>query len=292
MTFHFPDQVETNRLTIEANDPKSGTSEFKATAIRVEKLPAAVRGSLRRGPEADDGGALRRRACARSTRCSARPRPAGPAASGPSRDLRVSRAPEDQRTLLLPVLHALQERFGWISEGGLNYACERLDGAAGEAYGVATFYAMFSVRSAAKMSCMSATTSPAGCTRAGVAESRSRPRARRRRCLVGAQPVPRDVRAGARGPRATPGGPDVSLGGATLATVRAVAAPGADRLRRRGHRAADMAPGSPREPPAPRARRARGPDLDRDFRALDGYAALAARGGAGTRRRDPRGHRR
>jgi predicted molibdopterin-dependent oxidoreductase YjgC len=38
MTMHFPDEVETNRLTIEATDPKSGTAEFKATAIRVEKL--------------------------------------------------------------------------------------------------------------------------------------------------------------------------------------------------------------------------------------------------------------
>jgi formate dehydrogenase major subunit len=44
MTLHFPDQVETNRLTIDAWDPKSGTSEFKATAIRVDKLvPAAGR---------------------------------------------------------------------------------------------------------------------------------------------------------------------------------------------------------------------------------------------------------
>ena len=38
MTLHFPEQVETNRLTIEANDPKSGTAEFKATAIRVEAV--------------------------------------------------------------------------------------------------------------------------------------------------------------------------------------------------------------------------------------------------------------
>jgi len=37
MTFHFPDQVETNVLTIDATDPRSGTAEFKATAIRVEK---------------------------------------------------------------------------------------------------------------------------------------------------------------------------------------------------------------------------------------------------------------
>jgi predicted molibdopterin-dependent oxidoreductase YjgC len=40
MTFHFPDQVQTNRLTIDAQDPKSGTAEFKATAIRIEKVDA------------------------------------------------------------------------------------------------------------------------------------------------------------------------------------------------------------------------------------------------------------
>ena len=37
MTLHFPDEVATNNLTIEAADPKSGTSEFKATAIRIDK---------------------------------------------------------------------------------------------------------------------------------------------------------------------------------------------------------------------------------------------------------------
>jgi predicted molibdopterin-dependent oxidoreductase YjgC len=42
MTLHFPDEVETNVLTIDAVDPKSGTAEFKAAAIRVEKLAAAV----------------------------------------------------------------------------------------------------------------------------------------------------------------------------------------------------------------------------------------------------------
>jgi len=42
MTLHFPDEVETNRLTIEAADPKSGTAEFKATAIRIDKLRADV----------------------------------------------------------------------------------------------------------------------------------------------------------------------------------------------------------------------------------------------------------
>ena len=41
MTFHFPDEVDTNVLTIDATDPKSGTAEFKAAAIRVEKISPA-----------------------------------------------------------------------------------------------------------------------------------------------------------------------------------------------------------------------------------------------------------
>lgn len=38
MTMHFPDEVQTNVLTVDAVDPKSGTAEFKATAIRIDKL--------------------------------------------------------------------------------------------------------------------------------------------------------------------------------------------------------------------------------------------------------------
>ena len=38
MAIHYPDEMDVNQLTIEAWDPKSGTAEFKATAIRVEKL--------------------------------------------------------------------------------------------------------------------------------------------------------------------------------------------------------------------------------------------------------------
>ena len=37
LSVHAHDQVATNELTIDAVDPKSGTSEFKATAIRIEK---------------------------------------------------------------------------------------------------------------------------------------------------------------------------------------------------------------------------------------------------------------
>jgi formate dehydrogenase major subunit len=41
MTLHFPDDVDTNVLTIDATDPKSGTAEFKAAAIRVDKIERA-----------------------------------------------------------------------------------------------------------------------------------------------------------------------------------------------------------------------------------------------------------
>ncbi|HEV8345943.1 MAG TPA: NAD(P)H-dependent oxidoreductase subunit E [Vicinamibacterales bacterium] len=49
------------------------------------------------------------------------------------------------RHLLLPALHAVQRRVGWISEGALNHICERLSIAPADAYGVASFYAMFSL---------------------------------------------------------------------------------------------------------------------------------------------------
>jgi formate dehydrogenase major subunit len=42
MTLHFPDDVATNRLTIDESDPKSGTAEFKACAVRVERLMDAA----------------------------------------------------------------------------------------------------------------------------------------------------------------------------------------------------------------------------------------------------------
>jgi formate dehydrogenase major subunit len=38
MTFHFPEEVDTNLLTIDATDPKSGTAEFKAAAVRLDKV--------------------------------------------------------------------------------------------------------------------------------------------------------------------------------------------------------------------------------------------------------------
>ena len=45
-----------------------------------------------------------------------------------------------------PVLHAIQDRMGWISPGALNYACLRLEVPPAEAFGVADFYALFQTR--------------------------------------------------------------------------------------------------------------------------------------------------
>jgi NADH-quinone oxidoreductase subunit F len=48
-----------------------------------------------------------------------------------------------RRHLLLPVLHAVQEQIGWISPGALGHICARLTIPPAEAYGVASFYALF-----------------------------------------------------------------------------------------------------------------------------------------------------
>ena len=48
-----------------------------------------------------------------------------------------------ERHRLLPALQAVQARVGWISEGALTYVCRRLNVPPAEAYGVATFYALY-----------------------------------------------------------------------------------------------------------------------------------------------------
>jgi NADH-quinone oxidoreductase subunit F len=55
-------------------------------------------------------------------------------------------AARQQRHLLLPALHAVQDAVGWISEGALNYICQRLTVPPADAYGVASFYALFSLQ--------------------------------------------------------------------------------------------------------------------------------------------------
>jgi NADH-quinone oxidoreductase subunit F len=58
---------------------------------------------------------------------------------------RGGHAARARRHLLLPALHAAQGRVGWISEGALAYVCRRLTIPPAEAYGVASFYGLFSL---------------------------------------------------------------------------------------------------------------------------------------------------
>jgi NADH-quinone oxidoreductase subunit F len=64
-----------------------------------------------------------------------------------SRDGRFARGgledAKDRRDLLLPALHAVQDRVGWVSRGALNYICRRLVVPPAEAWGVLTFYHLF-----------------------------------------------------------------------------------------------------------------------------------------------------
>ena len=60
-------------------------------------------------------------------------------------DGRAAFGNSSRRDLLLPILHAIQARAGWISPGALNYVALRLNLPPAEIYGVASFYAMFSL---------------------------------------------------------------------------------------------------------------------------------------------------
>ncbi len=68
-----------------------------------------------------------------------------------ARDGRSSRGGREasaRRDLLLPAFHAVQDRLGWISHGALNYICRRLSVPPAEAWGVVTFYHLFSTHQA------------------------------------------------------------------------------------------------------------------------------------------------
>jgi len=184
------------------------------------------------------------------------------------------------RTHLLPALHAVQEGFGWISEGALNHVCERLGVPPAEAYGVASFYAMLRTRPTPPtivhlcddLACringagsliedVGTMIGPEGSDAGGATWMRSP-------CLGMCEQAPAVLAQRA-------GFPDVSLGGATLETVRAVAAPGADMV----CAGADTAPQTWR--PAARATLHLlgrvglvDPTSIDDYRALGGYTAL------------------
>jgi NADH-quinone oxidoreductase subunit F len=56
-----------------------------------------------------------------------------------------NRGTPERRSLVLPALHALQHREGWVSPGGVNYVARRLGVPPAEVFGVASFYALFAV---------------------------------------------------------------------------------------------------------------------------------------------------
>jgi NADH-quinone oxidoreductase subunit F len=70
----------------------------------------------------------------------------GPRNTNESHMARGGHVARSRRDLLLPALHAVQSRIGWISQPALGYICRRLTVPPAEAYGVATFYALFATR--------------------------------------------------------------------------------------------------------------------------------------------------
>src|SRR5262249_25184643 len=67
-----------------------------------------------------------------------------PEAAGNGHAAPGGHAARAQRHLLLPTLHVLHARAGWISPGGLNYVAKRLTVPPADVYGVVTFYGLFS----------------------------------------------------------------------------------------------------------------------------------------------------
>ena len=59
-------------------------------------------------------------------------------------DLSGGHANRARRHLLLPTLHAVNDRVGWLSQAAIDHIAERLDLGPAEVYGVASFYALFS----------------------------------------------------------------------------------------------------------------------------------------------------
>ena len=137
MTLHFPDQVETNILTLDTWDPKSGTAEFKATAIRVEKASPEEAAAFRSAATSRGGDQLVDLRLTAKVAATDEERAAvdgvlGPPPSGweggarRAEDAHVAfggHAARARRHLLITVLHAVQERVGWISPGALDYVC-------------------------------------------------------------------------------------------------------------------------------------------------------------------------
>ena len=157
MTLHFPDQVETNVLTIDATDPKSGTAEFKASAIRVE--PAHGRRAHRAGRVAARGA---REVAVVDLALDSPPTTAereavdgvlgAPASAwvggergADGHSARGGHAARAQRASAAAGAPRGAEPGRVDQPGGARYVCRRLTIPPAEAYGVASFYALFAL---------------------------------------------------------------------------------------------------------------------------------------------------
>ena len=215
-----------------------------------------------------------------------------------------------RRDLLLPALHALQDRVGQITQPGMNYVCRRLSVPPAEAYGVATFYALFSTKP--RPPSVAHVCDDIACRLAGRGGPVRRPgadaRARGRRGAgrqgrLAAQPVPGHVRAGAgghvhdrrrdadRGRRSRPSMRPASSRGSSGAAGRVASAPARpeDGGLRDDARASVPQVGEPQLQLLRRVGHRR-PDVAR--RLPRERRLRRARAGAGDGRggRDPRGH--
>ena len=149
MTFHFPDQVDSNVLTIDATDPKSrhrrvqgGGDPGGQDHRRRSAAESADGRAARRGHGTTDGHPSRLDAEPTDDERAAVDRLLGPPSAAGTGGVRAAasrrrarpprggHAARSRRHELLPALWAVQEHIGWISPGALNYVCERLDRAA------------------------------------------------------------------------------------------------------------------------------------------------------------------
>ena len=195
---------------------------------------------------------------------------------------RSGKASRDQRPLLIEALHVLQAEIGWISPGGLNYVCQRLSVPPADAFGVASFYAMFGTEERPRtvvhvcddLACrvlgarelcaeLEATIGPEGtdASQSGATWHRSP-------CLGMCEQAPAILAQRA-------GRPDVALGGATAAAVAAVSALGSTMT----CAGADTAPQTWDETARANLRLLRrvghaDPTSVDDYRASGGYEAL------------------
>ncbi len=68
----------------------------------------------------------------------------GPPPADSTHDALGGQASRARRHLLLPALHAVNDRVGWISQAAIDHLAERLDASPAEIFGVVTFYGLFS----------------------------------------------------------------------------------------------------------------------------------------------------